>query len=341
MLLHAIGGLAAGSFYVTFKPVRKWSWETYWLVAGICMWLITPWVVAYFTVPDPIGLLMEAPRKAVLWSYFFGVLWGLGGLTYGLSMRYLGLSLGNALALGACAAFGTIIPPLFHRKLDDVAATLGGQVTLAGVGLCCVGIAICGLAGMVKEKELPPEEQKHYIKEFNFVKGFWIAIFCGIMSACMAFGIAAAKPISDLAVQRGVQSLWRITPAYIVIFAGGLTTNLIWCLYLHFKNNSFGEYIDARTPLVVNYIFSLLAGFVWYCQFMFYGMGTTKLGPFEFSSWTLHMAFIIIFSNTWGFVFHEWRGTSRRTKTIIFAGILVLMISTGVIGWGNWLQTRS
>lgn len=338
VFLHGLGGLAAGSFYIPFKKVRNWAWESYWLVGGFFSWIVAPWVVAFIVCPDPVGILRSAPTSSLIWTYVFGVLWGIGGLTFGLSMRYLGMSLGYALALGFCAVFGTIVPPIFQGTFGDLLSKTSGLWVLCGVVVCLAGVAICGRAGGLKERELSADQKKASITEFNFAKGIWVAVFAGVMSACMAFALAAGKPIAALAVDAGTPGMWQITPVYIVAFAGGFTTNCIWCLSLTRRNKSGGDYVRAKgAPLAVNYLFSALAGITWYLQFMFYGMGTTRMGQYDFSSWTIHMAFIIVFSNLWGLAFHEWKGTSRRAHSLVLAGIAVLVVSTLVVGYGNYL----
>ncbi|MFH1719616.1 MAG: L-rhamnose/proton symporter RhaT [Planctomycetota bacterium] len=340
VLLHALGGFAAGSFYIPFRKVRNWAWESYWLVGGVFSWVITPWLIAFATVPELSGVLSKAPAQSIFWSYAFGVLWGVGGLTFGLSMRYLGMSLGYAIALGFCAVFGTIIPPIYAGTFAQVLTRASGWTTLGGVLVCMIGIAVCGWAGISKERELSEEKKKEVIGEFNFVKGLWIAVFAGVMSACMAFAIAAGEPIAALAEKTGTASLWRNTPVFIFILAGGFTTNFIWCMFLNVRNRTTRDYIESRgASLTANYIFSALAGITWYLQFMFYGMGTTKMGKYGFSSWTIHMAFIIVFSNIWGLVLHEWKGSSRNTHRIICVGILVLIASTFVVGLGSYLES--
>ncbi len=339
--LHALGGLAAGSFYIPYKKVRGWAWESYWLVGGVFSWIVMPLIVTSLTVPDLFAILSSAPSSSIVWSFLFGVLWGIGGLTFGLSMRYLGMSLGYALALGFCAACGTVIPPLFQGEFGGMLSTNAGLVTLAGVFVCLIGIGICGRAGIKKEGELSDDQKTETIQEFNFVKGVWVAIFAGVMSACMAFGIAAGKPIAELAVEHGVGPLWQNSPVFVVIFLGGFATNCIWCVLLNIRNRTSRDYVNAGSaPLLSNYLFSALAGTTWYFQFMFYGMGTTQMGKYDFSSWSIHMAFIIVFSNLWGLFFREWRGCSRRTYIIIYIGICVLILSTMVIGAGSYLDSR-
>lgn len=337
VLLHAIGGFAAGSFYIPYKKVKGWAWESYWLTGGFFSWIIAPWLVALLTVPGLMDLFREAPKQSILWSYIFGLLWGIGGLTFGLSMRYLGMSLGYAIALGFCATFGTLMPPIYDGTFLDLFGKLSGIVTLAGVPVCLLGIAICSWAGLRKENELSSEQQKASIKEFNLGKGVLVAVFAGVMSACMAFGFAAGKPIATLAVERNVAPLFQNSAVLIVILAGGFTTNFLWCIFLNIKNKTGGDYINKNTPRLTNIIFSAMAGFAWYLQFMFYGMGTTKMGRYDFSSWTIHMAFIIVFSNIWGLHFKEWKGCGKRTLTIIISGIFIVFMSTVIVGVGNYL----
>jgi L-rhamnose-H+ transport protein len=339
VFLHAVGGFAAGSFYIPFKKVRNWSWESYWLVGGVFSWIIMPWLVASLTVPPLLSLAGYVPLQSVLRCYLFGVLWGIGGLTFGLSMRYLGMSLGYAIALGFCAAFGTIIPPVIDGTFSDLVTHQSGLTVLAGVAVCLVGITLCGWAGIAKERELSTVQKQATIREFSFFKGLIVAVFAGVMSSCMALGIAAGKPIAQLAMQHGTRSLWQNSPVFILIFAGGFTTNFLWCLILNLKNRSATDYFAAdKALLAANYFFSALAGITWYLQFMFYGMGTTKMGRYDFSSWTVHMAFIIVFSNLWALWFREWKGSSRRTLTIVVLGIAVVFLSTVLVGVGNYLE---
>ncbi len=348
VIFHAIGGLASASFYLPFRGVKRWSWETYWLVGGVFSWIVAPWVFAGIQTPDLIHVLSNAPAHTVLWTYFFGVLWGIGGLTFGLTMRYLGIALGMAMALGYCAAFGTLMPPLFRGELGDIARTTAGMIVLFGVFVCLIGIVVSGLAGRSKERELTDEQKHAVIHEFNFPKGVLVATISGILSACMSYGFAAGKPIGELAVTYGSNPLWQNLPMLIVVLAGGFTTNCVWCLYLNLRNGTSPEYIGKTTSgdtisaiqLGRNALFCALAGTVWYLQFLFYSMGSTLMGRFDFSSWTLHMATIMIFGTLWGLALHEWRGTSTRTRLLNAAGLAILVLSTVIVGYGNALGTR-
>jgi L-rhamnose-H+ transport protein len=339
IVYHAIGGFAAGSFYIPYNRVRNWAWEVYWLVGGLFAWILAPWIVAWIAVPDLPALLHGIPINNLIWPFTFGMLWGIGGLTFGLTMRYLGMSLGMAMALGLTATFGTLVPPIYFGQFADLVSRTSGWITLGGVCVSLIGIGVVGWAGIMKDRELSPEEKKQHIKEFSLKKGIWVAIFAGVMSACFAFGIAAGKPISELAIAKGTPVLFSNSPVFIVILAGGFTTNFIWCIFLALRNRTIGDYVKRKdTPVLRNYLFSALAGITWYFQFMFYGMGTTKMGAYDFASWSIHMAFIIFFSNMWGLILKEWKGSGRKTVLMIVLGLIILFLSTLVIGIGNYIQ---
>jgi len=384
VFFHWLGGLASGSFYVPYKGVKKWSWETYWLVGGFFSWIICPWAFAYFMTNDLFGVLKQQSSGTLFWTYFFGLLWGFGGLTYGLTMRFLGLSLGTGVALGYCAAFGTLVPPIFkYFKPDyfvfanspsivEIAGSTSGQITLAGVGVCMVGIAIAALAGFTKEQEMPAEQKQKSIKEFSFKKGIMVATFCGIMSACFAFALQAGKDINAASLAAGTNKIWTGLPALPVLLLGGFTTNFIWCVLLNIKNRSGYQYLashvkqehahhggtgsgehgpadvaaagkvmDLKIPVLGNYLFSALAGTTWYFQFFFYTMGAVQMGKYDFASWTLHMSSIIIFATMWGWIFHEWKGSSKKAHLLIGGGIATLVLATIVIGFGAWLKSHA
>ena len=336
---HAIGGFAAGSFYIPYSKVKNWAWEVYWLIGGLFAWIIMPWIIVILTVPDLSILIDNLTFDMMIWPYIFGLLWGIGGLTFGLTMRYLGVSLGMAMALGLTAAFGTIVPPIYYGQLSSMFTHLSGLITLAGILISLMGIAISGKAGIMKDKELPDRKKTEGVKEFDLKKGIIVAIFAGVMSASFAFGIAAGKPITKLVITLGTPELFSNSPTFVIIMAGGFTTNLFWCLPLSIKNRTIKDYIKKiNTPRLSNYLFSALAGITWYFQFMFYGMGTTKMGKVDFASWSIHMAFIIIFSTMWGLILKEWAGSSKKTMRIVFIGLAVLILSTFIIGAGNYIQ---
>ncbi len=341
LIFHLLGGFASGSFYLPYKKVKGWAWESYWIIGGLFSWLIVPFIAAWLTIPGFMTIIQSTPATTLFNTYLMGLLWGVGGLTFGLAMRYLGLSLGMAVALGFTSAFGALIPPLYRdiRGIDGdtfsgMLSSGGGQIILFGVLLCLAGIAICGLAGSRKEKELTDEQKKQSVSEFQLKKGLTVAIVSGILSACFNFGIEAGKEMALEAGSAGANPLFVNNVVFVVILWGGLTTNLTWCLLLNARNRSFSDYTNKRTPLTNNYLMAALAGSIWFLQFFFYGMGETRLGNGA-SSWILHMAFIILVSTMWGIVLKEWIGVSLRTKGTIAMGILVIILSVVLVGYGN------
>lgn len=346
VFFHFIGGFASGSFYLPYKKVRGWSWESYWIVGGLFSWLLVPWLAATLTVDDFWQIIATTPATTLFWTYFLGLLWGIGGLTFGLSMRYLGLSLGMSVALGFCSTFGALIPPIYRdlsgtpgETLTGMLHSAGGLWVLAGSLICVAGIAICGRAGMMKEASQPEAEKKASIGEFNLTLGLVVATVSGILSACFNFGLEAGQSMAQAAVRGGSNPLFQNNVVFVVVLWGGLTTNLIWCMILNARNRSFGDYTKRSTPLLANYLFSALAGTIWFLQFFFYGMGASKLSNGA-SSWILHMAFIILVANAWGLLLKEWKGVDRRTFMTIGLGIATILLSVLVVGYGNALLAR-
>ena len=381
VFFHWLGGLASASFYVPYRGVKNWAWETYWLVGGFFSWIFAPWILALTMTKDLIPVLRQAPAGTLLWTYTFGALWGLGGLTFGLTMRYLGMSLGMAIALGYTAAFGTLMPPIFRGVfVGQVLGTRSGLIVLGGIAICLLGIAFAGAAGLSKEREMSEVQKRASIKEFNLKKGLLVATFSGVMSACFAYGLASGDPIKAITLQHGTAILWQGLPVLIIVLAGGFTTNFVWCVVLNIRNRTGYQYFESeirarvprrnaeqilepvtdapaeemaiavavavaqeeprRSPMFSNYLFSAIAGTTWYMQFFFYTMGETQMGGYKFSSWTLHMASIIIFSTLWGIALHEWKGTGRRTKLLLAFSLLVLVTSTVVVGYGNYVGSQ-
>jgi L-rhamnose-H+ transport protein len=351
VLFHLIGGFASGSFYMPFSKVKGWHWESYWIIGGLFSWLIVPPLAAWITIPNFTEIIAATGTDTLCWTYIMGVLWGVGGLTYGLGVRYLGMSLGNSVILGFCSAFGALVPSIYYdiinepgkETFSDLLGSNGGRLVLLGVLVCLTGIFLSGRAGMMKEKELPADQKKASVKEFALVKGLVVAVISGILSACFSFGLEAGSDMAKVANTAWVSAhpgqgefLYRNNVIYVVLLWGGLTTNFIWCMILNTRNKSFGDYTNSKTPLLKNYLFSALAGTTWFLQFFFYGMGESRMGN-NASSWILHMAFIILVANMWGIVLKEWKGVSRKTKITITIGIATIIASVFLVGIGNSL----
>jgi len=244
VVFHWLGGLSSASFYVPYKRVRYWSWEIFWLTGGVFSWVVAPWLFAILRTRDLAGVLGAAPGHALFWSWFWGVAWGFGGLTFGLTMRYLGLSLGMAAVLGLTTVTGTLGPPIFNGTLAAIAATPSGRITLAGILVTLLGMVLVAMAGRSKERELGAGQQAQQgVAEFSLRKGLAIAMFSGVMSGCFAWGLAAGQPIEQLTLAAGTDPLAQGLPVLCVVLAGGFTTNFIWCLLLILRNRSAGQFI--------------------------------------------------------------------------------------------------
>jgi L-rhamnose-H+ transport protein len=392
VVYHWLGGLASGSFYVPYRGVKRWAWETFWLAGGFFSWIIAPWILGLIMTRDLVAVLHEAPASALFWAFFFGLLWGVGGLTFGLTMCYLGLSLGMAVVLGLCAAFGTLMPPILRGVfMSQVVGTTSGRVILVGIGVCLAGIAAAGLAGVAKERVMSPEQQRVAIAEYDLRKGLGVAALSGVMSACFAYGLAAGDPIRALTLKHGTPVLWQGLPVLVVVLIGGFATNFVWCLILLIRNQTGHQFFTSRRPIPLptdetvietafdapsreivepisfrrqaqlelleapsalgrqeqgapmlrNYLLCALAGTTWYFQFFFYTMGETQMGRYKFSSWTLHMASIIIFSSLWGIGLKEWKGAGTRAGQLLALALFLLVASTVIVGYGNYLGMGS
>jgi L-rhamnose-H+ transport protein len=377
VLYHWIGGFASATNFIPFRGIKRWSWEIYWLIQGVAAWIVAPVVLASIFVPDLFGILRSAPSTSLGYAFAWGALWGIGGLTFGLAIRYLGIALGYAIALGLCTAFGTLIPPIYHGQMNTILHETSGRVILAGVAVCLIAVVVNGAAGLSKEREITPEEKiEAGESDFSFGRGVAVAVFAGIMSAFFAFGLDAGAPIAAIAKQRLLSQhrldLWQNLPVLVVVLWGGFLTNFVWSAFLIFRNHSVRQFVGepgfnpmravkqsgetltgigpdelsnlqriATPTLLGNYFFAALAGLIWYFQFFFYSMGQTKMGKYDFSSWTLHMASIIIFATLWGVALREWRGTSRRTKALVACGLFLLVGSTVIVGYGNYMKAVS
>lgn len=349
VIFHFIGGFASSSFYVPYKKVKGWSWESFWIVGGLFSWLIVPPLAAWLTIPGFGEIIRQTGASTIGYTYLYGVLWGVGGLTYGLGVRYLGVSLGSSIILGLSMVIGSLLPSIYYQfftaegkdTIGILLSTRWGLITLSGLLVCVVGIVLCGRAGVLKEKELGGKSDASGNKEYKFGLGLTVAIISGVLSACFNFGIEAGKPMAQVA-----NELWKVANpgegeflfqnnvTYVVILWGGLTTNLIWCVLLNARNKTFGDYVNKKTPLGANYLLCALAGTTWYLQFFFYGMGESKLGNGA-SSWILHMAFIILLANLWGVLLKEWKGVSRKAYGTVMAGIAVIIISVIIVGFAK------
>lgn len=330
LLIITLGAFCQSSCYVPINKIKKWSWETYWIVQGLFAWIILPFLGALLAVPEGNSLwqLFASNSEATWLTLFFGVLWGIGGLTFGLSMRYLGVALGQSISLGTCAGLGTILGPVMLNILYPGQGFLS-QLTwsvIIGVVVTLIGIAVIGVAGSMKSDSLSEEEKKKTVREFNFSKGIVVALLCGLMSACFAIGLAVGGELHF----EGVEPMFETLPATFLVTLGGFVTNAVYCLSQNNKNNTWGDYGQLNVWFN-NIIYCFIAGALWYSQFFGLALGKGFLidSPALLTfAWCILMALNVVFSNLWGIILNEWKGCSRRTITVLAIGLVILVIST-------------
>lgn len=334
LLIIAVGAFCQSSCYVPINKIKSWSWESYWLVQGVFAWLFFPLIGAQLAIPAGHSLLelfCITPSFNLSMTVLFGVLWGVGGLTFGLSMRYLGVALGQSIALGTCAALGTIMGPVllnaFFPELNAMESLT--FAVIMGVVITLVGIAIIGVAGAMKSASLTDEQKKEAVKDFNFPKGILIALLSGLMSGCFNVGLEFGKDINFGELSN---PMYLTLPATLLVTLGGFVTNMIYCLYQNSKNHTWGDY--KKTDVWGNNLFfCCLAGVLWYSQFFGLSMGKGFLveSPTLMTlAFCILMALDVVFSNVWGIILKEWKGVSRKTIAVLLVGILVLVLSSFV-----------
>jgi L-rhamnose-H+ transport protein len=321
--------MGQSSSYVPINKIKDWSWENFWLMQGVFAWLVFPLLGAFMasSLPDLIDIY-RSNASATWQSIGYGVLWGVGGLTFGLSMRYLGIALGQSVALGTCAAFGTLIPAMLTGT--DLFSPKG-IILLLAVAVTLVGIALVGYAGSLRSKNMTEEERRKAIKDFALKKGLFIALFAGVMSACFSLGLSAGIPIKEAAIAGGAKELFAQNPVTLLVTIGGFVTNLIYCLFMNHKNKTGGEIKrSSRGVLINNMLFCALAGLLWYSQFFGLGMGQSFFEPGSVMmafSWSILMSLNVIFSNGWGIILKEWKGAGRKAVVFLILGMAILIIS--------------
>jgi len=339
ILIFALGGLAGAVFYLPLKKEKNWAWESYWLFWALFALLIVPIALALIKSPNTFSVLQAAPSKELWYCYLCGAAWGFGGLTWGLMIRYLGVGLGLAMGCGLCSAAGTIVPKILKGEFGQLFQSNAGIASFVGVLVSLFGIVLVGLAGMSKEKELPEAEKKKSVAEYNFSKGMLVALFSGLMSAALGFGLVGGPTIEKLALttQPVTPLAWAGMPVLVIALLGGFTVNFLWCLFLNAKNKTFGDYSKKDAPIVPNVIFGAIAGAIWVCQFVAFKTGEPQMGSQSYVGWAVLMASSIMFSGALGLILGEWKGTSSRTHGLLGFGLAVLLGSAVLSGYSGKL----
>lgn len=333
IIWHLIGAASAACFYAPFKKVQHWSWETMWSIGGFVSWLILPWLVSAILLPDFWTYYSSFSASTLLPVFLFGAMWGIGNINYGLTMRYLGMSMGIGIAIGITLIVGTLMTPIIAGKFDVLIGTPGGRMTLLGVLVALIGVAIVTRAGQLKECKMGIKAE-----EFNLKKGLILAVMCGFFSAGMSFAMDAAKPMHEAAAALGIDPLYVALPSYVVIMGGGAVINLGYCFIrlAKMKNLSVKADFSLAKPLIIsNILFSALAGLMWYLQFFFYAWGHAKIpAQYDYMSWMLHMSFYVLCGGIVGLIMKEWSNAGRRPVSVLSLGCVVIIVAANIVGLG-------
>jgi L-rhamnose-H+ transport protein len=330
---HVIGAGMAASFYAPIEKVRNWSWETTWAWAGLFSWVLLPTGVSLILLPDFHGFYAATGPALLLKVALFGAMWGVGNVSYGLTMRHLGMSLGIGIAIGVTLIVGTLVPPLLHGQASTLFTTRSGELTMAGVLVALIGVAIVTYAGHQKEVQLRGE-----IEEFNLGLGLLLAVLCGIFSSGMSFAIDAAKPMEARALQLGVNPLYAALPSYVCIMGGGAVVNLAYCFIrlAVVRNLSLRQDLgQPRSTLVRNGLLAATGGIMWYLQFFFYAWGAANIPQhLSYVNWMLHMSIYVLCGGLVGLALGEWAEVEGRPVRLLWAGILVIIAAANLVGLG-------
>ena len=333
IMWHFIGATSAACFYAPFKKVRNWSWETMWSVGGVMSWLILPWAVSAILLPNFWSYYSSFSLSTLMPVFLFGAMWGIGNINYGLTMRYLGMSMGIGIAIGVTLVVGTLMTPLLQGRFVELFSSEGGRLTLLGVFVALIGVAIVSRAGLLKERAMGVTAQ-----EFNLKKGLILAVLCGIFSAGMSFAMDAAKPMHEAAAALGIDPLYVALPSYVVIMGGGAIVNLAYCFIRLATKKELSVKADfsvAKPLLLANVCFALLGGTMWYLQFFFYAWGHAKIpAQYDFISWMLHMSFYVLCGGLVGLIMKEWKNVGQRPIGVLSVGCLVIVMAANIVGLG-------
>ncbi len=334
ILLIALGAFASGSFAVPFGKIKGWNWETYWMVFSLGAYILFPLTACLVFAPDFLTIISSAPSSTLVTVFLLGALYGVGNLSFGLALRYLGLSLGYALSLGLMLAIGTLIPPLLDGRLQVMMQGKGGTMLLTGIAIATVGIALSAWSGILKDKIMSKAKKQESIVEFDLVKGAMAAVLVGFTGSAMSLGFEQGNLLTELASNQGVDPLFAMMPLFVVLFAGTFITTIGWCVYLGAKNKSLKNYLHAASFKILtwNYLFGLLAGLLWFSQLIVYGMGKSKMGPYTFTSWGILMALTIVCATVWGLIRREWKGAPIKIYILMILSLLIIIASSFLIG---------
>lgn len=334
LLLIAVGAFTAGSFAIPFGNVKGWKWESYWLIYSFGAYILFPLAACLIFAPQFISVYKGMDISVLSKVFISGIVYGVGNLSFGLSLRYLGISLGYALALGLMLAIGTLVPPALDGRLYEMFNGTGGLLLILGVSVSCIGIALSGWAGFIKDRLISDSEKQKSVTEFNLTKGILAALLVGVTGSAMSLGFEQGIPVAEYAAKSGIDPLFVTMPVMLLLLSGTMVTTIFYCFWLGARNRSLGEYsaLKPASQLLRNYLFSIIAGLLWFSQFILFGMGKSKMGKFTFTSWGILMALTIVCATLWGLYRKEWKGAPVRIYVLMVIALVIIIAASFLIG---------
>lgn len=342
-LIHAVGGVAASTCYVPYQKVKKWSWDSYWLVQASFAWFIFPFLVGFLTVPNLMDVFGDASTEVLVNATLLGAIYGFGGMCFGFAIRHIGYSLTYTISIGISAILGTIVPLIMHGELSQKFNGPGGYTIFSGMGLALLGIVVCGIAGYRKEKDLKRNKiDGAEPLTFNMKKGLTLTLIAGVLSAVFGISLEVGAPVAEIAGNYGAGN-FEGNANLILSTGGAFITNFIWFTVVGLQKGTLKEIIDVKgigkKHFYLNLGMSILSGALWYGQFFFYGIGHVQMGAYKFASWVLHMSMLIFFSYIVGIVMKEWKYVTKQTYFTLVIALIILVVSFIIMAYGSKLGT--
>ena len=324
-LLLIFASFFQGTFGLGMKYMNPMSWESWWVIHVLVAMILFPMIWAYIVIPDLFDIIASSPKDAIYSAMLYGFLWGIGGIMFGVSVPYIGLSLTMGIVMGLAGSAGSLIP-LF--QIDNATSQPSFPYIIGGLIISLIGVAITAKAGIDRDKLINSSS-----KSKNILKGLLIAVTCGLLSSLLNVGFANAAPIAEKAQEFGVITRNSSLAAWVVVLWGAFIMNFSYAVLLLFKNNSWSTF-SLKNSLNA-YKWSLIAGFCWFAALGVYGQGAALLGEIgPVIGWPILLGLSLIISNYWAYNAGEWDNAQKPFNKLLI-GLFVLIISAVVLGLGN------
>jgi len=324
-LLLIFASFFQGTFGLGMKYMNPMSWESWWVIHVLVAMILFPMIWAYIVIPDLFDIIASSPKDAIYSAMLYGFLWGIGGIMFGVSVPYIGLSLTMGIVMGLAGSAGSLIP-LF--QIENATSQPSFPYIIGGLIISLIGVAITAKAGIDRDKLINSSS-----KSKNILKGLLIAVTCGLLSSLLNVGFANAAPIAEKAQEFGVITRNSSLAAWVVVLWGAFIMNFSYAILLLFKNNSWSTF-SLKNSLNA-YKWSLIAGFCWFAALGVYGQGAALLGEIgPVIGWPILLGLSLIISNYWAYNAGEWDNAQKPFNKLLI-GLFVLIISAVVLGLGN------